>query len=111
MKFDVQTDRLTDNRETIPVCELMHVRQMLNVLFLSGAKDLIEHLLVVDKKRRFTAIDVLCHPWILCGGDVSGMNSSQIEELRKATRKELETQAALNRESYQKMKEKRALNG
>ncbi|XP_052252518.1 serine/threonine-protein kinase DCLK1-like isoform X2 [Dreissena polymorpha] len=77
----------------------------------SSAKDLIEHLLVVDKKRRYTAIDVLCHPWILCGGDVSGMDGARIEELKKTSRKELETQAALNLESYQKMKEKRALTG
>jgi len=77
----------------------------------TGAKDLIEHLLVVDKKRRYTAIDVLCHPWILCGGDVGSMSTSSVEELRKSTRKELETQAALMLESYQKMKEKRALNG
>ncbi|XP_052805776.1 serine/threonine-protein kinase DCLK1-like isoform X2 [Mya arenaria] len=77
----------------------------------SSAKDLIEHLLVVEKKRRYTAIDVLCHPWILCGGDVSSMDASRIDELRKVSRKEFETQAALNRESYQKMKEKRALTG
>ncbi|XP_060603230.1 serine/threonine-protein kinase DCLK1-like isoform X3 [Ruditapes philippinarum] len=77
----------------------------------SSAKDLIEHLLVVDKKRRYTAIDVLCHPWILCGGDVSSMDASKIDEMRKASRKEMETQAALNRESYLKMKEKRAQNG
>ena len=70
----------------------------------TGAKDLIEHLLVVDKKRRYTAIDVLCHPWILCGGDVGSMSTSSVEELRKSTRKELETQAALMLESYQKMK-------
>lgn len=66
---------------------------------------------MVDKKRRYTAIDTLCHPWILCGGDVSSMDPGRLEELRKSTRKELETQAALNLESYQKMKEKRALNG
>lgn len=77
----------------------------------SSAKDLIEHLLVVDKKKRYTAIDVLCHPWILCGGDVSSMDASKIDELRKTSRKEFETQAALNRESYLKMKEKRAQNG
>ncbi|KAL4228626.1 Serine/threonine-protein kinase dclk3 [Mactra antiquata] len=77
----------------------------------SSAKDLIEHLLVVEKKRRYTAIDVLCHPWILCGGDVSSMDQSKIDELKRAHRKELEAQAALNKESYFKMKEKRAQNG
>lgn len=76
-----------------------------------GAKDLIEHLLVVEKRKRYTAIDVLCHPWILCGGDVSSMDAAKIDELRKSSRKELETQAALNKESYLKMKEKRAQNG
>ncbi|XP_045210494.2 serine/threonine-protein kinase DCLK1-like isoform X1 [Mercenaria mercenaria] len=77
----------------------------------SSAKDLIEHLLVVDKKRRYTAIDVLSHPWILCGGDVSSVDATKIDEMRRASRKEMETQAALNRESYLKMKEKRAQNG
>ena len=32
------------------------------------AKDLIRHLLVVDKKVRFTAIDLLCHQWIITVG-------------------------------------------
>ena len=80
-------------------------------LYCKGAKDLIEHLLIVDKKRRYTAIDVLCHPWILCGGDMSSVDAVKLDELRKRQRKEMEIQAALNRESYVKMKEKRANNG
>ena len=48
------------------------------VIVVPGAKDLIEHLLVVDKKRRYSSIDVLCHPWILCGGDVSGMDQAKV---------------------------------
>ena len=83
------------------------------VLFpsLQGAKDLIQHLLIVDKKRRYNAIDTLCHPWILCGGDMSSVDPVKLSELTKVTRKDYEMQASLNRESYLKMKEKRANNG
>ncbi|XP_062584423.1 serine/threonine-protein kinase DCLK1-like isoform X2 [Saccostrea cucullata] len=72
------------------------------------AKDLIEHLLVVDKKKRYTAIETLSHPWILCNGDMSRPpDASKIEEMRKNTRKELELQAKHNYDSYHKLKEKR----
>jgi serine/threonine protein kinase len=30
----------------------------------NGAKDLINHLLLVDQKKRYTASQVLCHPWM-----------------------------------------------
>ena len=72
---------------------------------------MIERLLIVDKKRRYTAIDVLCHPWILCGGDMSSVDAVKLDEMRKMKRREYEMQASLNRESYLKMKEKRANNG
>ncbi|XP_061179750.1 serine/threonine-protein kinase DCLK2-like isoform X1 [Saccostrea echinata] len=72
------------------------------------AKDLIEHLLVVDKKKRYTAIETLSHPWILCNGDMSRPpDATKLEEMRKNTRKELELQAKQNYDSYQKLKEKR----
>ncbi|XP_078333388.1 serine/threonine-protein kinase DCLK3-like isoform X7 [Crassostrea virginica] len=74
------------------------------------AKDLIEHLLVVDKKKRYTAIETLSHPWILCNGDMSRPpDSTKLDEMRKNTRKELELQAKQNYDSYHKLKEKRKL--
>lgn len=74
------------------------------------AKDLIEHLLVVDKKKRYTAIETLSHPWILLNGDMSRPpESSKLDEMRKNTRKELELQAKQSYDSYQKLKEKRKL--
>lgn len=39
------------------------------------------------------------------------MEQGKIDEMKRSHRKELETQAALNKESYYKMKEKRAQNG
>lgn len=76
----------------------------------TDAKDLIEHLLVVDKKKRYTAIETLSHPWILLNGDMSRPpESSKLDEMRKNTRKELELQAKQSYDSYQKLKEKRKL--
>lgn len=82
-----------------------------NVWFIfSDAKDLIEHLLVVDKKKRYTAIETLSHPWILCNGDMSRPpDSSKMDDMRKTSRKELELQAKQNYDSYQKVREKRKL--
>ncbi|KAL3837589.1 hypothetical protein ACJMK2_022937 [Sinanodonta woodiana] len=72
------------------------------------AKDLIEHLLVVDKKKRYTATDVLCHSWILCGGDVNSIPKDKLPQLHQQAKSELDAQAKLGRESYLKLKEKRA---
>ncbi|XP_076093262.1 serine/threonine-protein kinase DCLK3-like isoform X3 [Mytilus galloprovincialis] len=74
----------------------------------SSAKDMIEHLLVVDRKRRFNAIDTLSHPWIITSGDTSHpQDNAKIEEMRRNARKDLELQARLALDSYQKQKEKR----
>ncbi|KAK3595087.1 hypothetical protein CHS0354_043187 [Potamilus streckersoni] len=73
-----------------------------------AAKDLIEHLLVVDKKKRYTATDVLCHSWILCGGDMNSIPKEKLPQLHQQAKSELEAQAKLGRESYLKLKEKRA---
>ena len=60
----------------------------------SSAKDVIEHLLVVDRKRRYSSIDVLSHPWILTGGDITLSHENvKIEEMRRNARKDLEVQA------------------
>ena len=42
---------------------------------------------------------------------MSSVDPVKLDELRKVTRKDYEMQASLNRESYLKMKEKRANNG
>ena len=72
----------------------------------SGAKDLIRRLLVVDKSRRYTAIDVLSHPWIVCGGNthqpLPGIAS--IQNYCKEIKRDLEEQAKHNYDSYQKLK-------
>ncbi|KAK3106265.1 hypothetical protein FSP39_016329 [Pinctada imbricata] len=72
------------------------------------AKDLIEHLLVVEKKKRYSAVETLSHPWILCNGDMSRPpDNAKLDDMRKSTRKELEIQAKHNYDAYQKLKEKR----
>ncbi|BFZ22328.1 hypothetical protein BsWGS_25367 [Bradybaena similaris] len=74
-----------------------------------NAKDLISHLLVVDKSKRYTAIDVLCHKWVLCGGqiDVIPEGALTVDAAARQTRRELVVQAKLNYESYQRVKEKK----
>jgi hypothetical protein len=56
--------------------------------FLKASKDLINHLLVVDAKKRWKAEDVLCHQWILTLG-----NSKQLppnfDDMRKDHLKKL----------------------
>ncbi|KAL5011086.1 hypothetical protein ScPMuIL_013391 [Solemya velum] len=75
----------------------------------ASAKDLIEHLLVVDRKRRYTAIDVLSHPWIICAGDMSNpMDNAKSDERRRTVKKEYEETARRNYEDYQKLKERKA---
>lgn len=45
----------------------------------SDAKDLIDHLLVVDKKKRYTAKQVLDHPWIKGGERNNSVTNLQRE--------------------------------
>lgn len=75
----------------------------------TGAKDLISRLLVVDKKRRYSTVDVLCHRWILCGAqtDVVPNGALTIDAAIRQARRELEVQSQLNYESYQRLKEKK----
>ncbi|CAK8678931.1 unnamed protein product [Clavelina lepadiformis] len=62
--------------------ELFEIIQLGDYEFLSpywdnisdAAKDLIQRLLVVDTKRRFTAEQVLAHPWIQSEGSYKGPN-------------------------------------
>lgn len=71
---------------------------MKHVIF-TAAKDLISRLLIVEKKKRYSAIDVLCHPWIITTGGTKAPSES-IDTYRKNLRTELESQAKLNKESY-----------
>ena len=67
-------------------------------------------MLVVDRKRRYSSIDVLSHPWILTGGDITLSHENvKIEEMRRNARKDLEVQARMALDTYQKQKEKRLL--
>lgn len=79
------------------------------VLCTTGAKDLIRHLLVVDKSKRYTAVDVLSHPWIVCGGNTNHPlpGISSVSNYCKEVRRDLEEQAKHNYESYQRLKEKK----
>jgi hypothetical protein len=53
---------------------------------------LINHLLVVDIKKRWKAEDVLCHPWILTQGNSKPL-SAPYDEVRKEHLSELRTKA------------------
>jgi len=80
------------------------------------AKKLISNLLVVNRHRRYTAIDVLCDPFILTVGGsqqrsrstdpliqtVGGGSQStdQLDELRVSRRLELEHRAKQNRLAF-----------
>ena len=63
----------------------------------------------MDKARRYTAIDVLSHPWIVCGGNTSQQlpGVSNISTYCKEIKRDLQEQAKHNYESYQKLKEKK----
>ena len=64
---------------------------------------------MVNKAKRFTAIDVLSHPWIVCQGDTSrplhGIDN--ISTYCKEIKRDLVDQAKVNYDSYQKVKERK----
>lgn len=70
---------------------------------MTAAKDLIEHLLIVDRHRRYTSIDVLCHPWIMTHGEVRPPLDN-LEERCRTLRKQLETDSKANLESFRKLR-------
>lgn len=54
-------------------------------------KDLIEYLLVVDKKKWYIVIEIFLYLWILLNGDMLRSSESfKLDEMRKNIRKELE---------------------
>lgn len=65
---------------------------------LTGVRDLITHLLQVDARKRYTAIDVICHPFIVtCAGT---FNPPNMEQLRYNLRNELNKDALVHRNSF-----------
>jgi hypothetical protein len=62
------------------------------VCFFKVSKDLINHLLVVDIKKRFKAEDVLSHPWIITHGK-SKEPPANYDEHKKELLNELKTKA------------------
>lgn len=50
----------------------------------SSAKDLIDHLLVVDRSKRMDAKEILLHPWILSVGQSRSVR--HLEEMKVALR-------------------------
>lgn len=74
---------------------------------LTGAKSLINHLLVVDRKKRYSAVDVLCDPFV-----VTFAGSKPEPDLKLITtnlRHKLDQQARQNREQFRLQMMKRRL--
>jgi len=61
------------------------------------AKKLISNLLVVNRHRRYTAVDVLCDPFVLTVGGSQPVSAESLDELRNSRRSELEHRAKQNR--------------
>jgi serine/threonine protein kinase len=57
-----------------------------------SSKDLINHLLVVDVKKRWKAEDVLTHPWILSNGNTKELPPN-LQEYQKKMLNELKLKA------------------
>ena len=71
-----------------------------------AAKDLIRHLLVVDPHKRYKAVDVLCHPWILTHGNSKRMDRATLLECQLTRRRELEVQGTRFANEFKQMKER-----
>lgn len=70
------------------------------------AKDLIEHLLLVDKEQRYKASQVLVHPWIICGGDINRILSGpELAEAQKTLHGQLDAEAKRNFEVFHRLRE------
>jgi len=57
-----------------------------------ASKDLINHLLVVDIKKRWKAEDVLVHPWIVTQGNTKPLPANY-DEFKKDYLNELKVKA------------------
>lgn len=82
---------------------------MVNIISVSEAKDLISKLLIVDRRKRYSSVDVLSHPWVVTNGkaDMLPEGSVTVDMACKDMRHELESQAKQNYQSYQRLKEKK----
>ncbi|RUS90298.1 hypothetical protein EGW08_001896, partial [Elysia chlorotica] len=71
-----------------------------------SAKDLISRLLIVDRRKRFTSVDVLSHKWVVSNGQPETVpdGAPSLDAACKKTRRELEDQAKVNYDSYQRHK-------
>ncbi len=56
------------------------------MFFFLAAKNLIDHLLVVDRHKRLRAEEILVHPWILTIGQSKSIRNT--EELKATLRSE-----------------------
>ena len=70
-----------------------------NQCVIVDAKDLIRRLLIVDKKTRNTAIDVLCHQWIISVGGSKDLPGN-LPEYQKTLREDLITQGRANLQEW-----------
>jgi len=57
-------------------------------VFFLAAKNLIDHLLVVDRHKRLRAEEILVHPWILTIGQSKSIRNT--EELKTTLRSKYE---------------------
>jgi len=62
-------------------------------------KKLISNLLVVNRHRRYTAVDVLCDPFVLTLGGSQSVDE-RLDELRQSRRADLQRRAKQNRLSF-----------
>ncbi|PAA92541.1 hypothetical protein BOX15_Mlig029963g1 [Macrostomum lignano] len=70
-----------------------------------SAKDLIQRLLVVDRRRRYTAVDVLCHPWVISvGGSRKLPANVTMKEHQAKLREQLTKQADEGMAEFLKVK-------
>ena len=65
----------------------------------TGAKDLLKKMIVVSKKQRYTAIDTLCHPWLLTEADTVAP-PGRLDDHRKNLRNDLGQEAKRNLDAY-----------
>ena len=70
-----------------------------NQCVIVDAKDLIRRLLIVDKKTRYTAIDVLCHQWIISVGGSKDLPEN-LPKYQETLREDLITQGRANLQEW-----------
>lgn len=67
--MDVMCSHFMNGEEKFRTTCIHHISPL--CLTLTAAKDLVSRLLVVDPKKRYTAHQVLQHPWIETAGKIS----------------------------------------